>query len=186
MISNKNIWKFSNALLDHLELKYPYTVEDVVKKLNGKIVKLPTEIIIYDFIVNKDGDSFIIYINSIMSELSQNHSIAKAIGHLLLHMGYCNGLEKWERSDVYVENYFHEQHKHRNIETVQWEFAEAQCFSNFIQMPPDTFRDICRSHCDDDTYNTVEIAKELGVSVDRVRRHGKGLALFECDCNCRY
>lgn len=153
------------------DINIPITdIDVVVERMGGRIIEKPSINGFLDGKIKKTGpNSFSIEVSPFQTEERRNFTIAHELGHLFLHMGFKNNVDKWREQDStpYYRNGNSESEYQAN------EFAAA------FLMPQAQYKTIMDKYTEGNLVNTSEVAKYFHVSIDAAANRGKWLGYLE-------
>lgn len=162
----------SNVIRQTLSLKTPIDLENVVRQLNGALIKDVNIEGEMEAKIEKKEESFVITINPNVFSKRQRFSVAHELGHLFLHMGYLINPQKWEKTNEYCDSVYY-----RN--GYNTEELEANEFAGCLLMPAEEFLKVAQENLKDGYYDFEKIADHFEVSVPSVTYRSKLLGILE-------
>lgn len=147
-------------------------ITDIAKEIQklGGTIKEDYKLGIYDDgKIEKQDDSFAIIIPANLSDSNKNFTVAHALGHLFLHMGYKTNEELWKSCKNGVYN------KH---DTPELEF-QANEFATAFLMPEEQYLQIMRENTEKREINISKIAEYFNVHIDHASFRGKSLGYLQ-------
>lgn len=172
---DKEIRDFINKLAEKVISAYNIEIpirdiEDVVKKMGGKVVRKGNFADLADGTIKKTGNmSFEIAISTLQSEGRKNFTIAHELGHLFLHMGFRTNREAWENQ---------KNKKYQRYGLSRQEY-QANEFAAALLMPKKEYKRIFFQNIQDNYVDMTNVANYFGVSVEAARIRGKFLGYLE-------
>lgn len=172
---DKDIRVFINKLAEKVISAYNIEIpiidiEDVVKKMGGKVVRKDNFADLADGTIKKTGNmSFEIAISTLQSEGRKNFTIAHELGHLFLHMGFRTNRESWENQ---------KNKKYQRYGSSRQEY-QANEFAAALLMPKKEYKRIFFQNIQDNYVDMTNVANYFGVSVEAARIRGKFLGYLE-------
>ena len=162
--------ELANTVLLCYGISTPITdIAKEVQKLGGTI-KEDYKLGIYDDgKIEKQDDSFAIIIPANLSDSNKNFTVAHALGHLFLHMGYKTNKELWES----YKNGMYNKHNTPELEFQANEFAGA------FLMPKEAYAKIMRENTNEKAVNMPKIANYFNVHIDHASLRGKALGYLQ-------
>lgn len=161
----------AQTVLQLYNIPIPITnIDAAVKKMGGYIIENPSINRFSDGRIRKAGDNtFSIEISPFQTEERRNFAIAQELGHLFLHMGFKNNIDKWRAQDhtPYYRN------GNPELEYQANEFAAA------FLMPQSKYKEIMDKNTDGTLVDTSKVAEYFHVSIDTAANRGKWLGYLE-------
>jgi len=148
----------------------PINPSDIIHKLEGEILNPKVKKDHVDFMIEKNGDSFKIYIDN-----DDKFMLAKALGWLFINMGYIIDKNKWKNADNYIQSIYADYSNNR----VENEY-KAELFALALLMPKNDFIEQVDNNCDEKTkdVNIKNIKDFFNVTIDLICKRGKILGVL--------
>lgn len=157
----------AQLLVEKLNLKNGFDIITLVKQLGGKVIFVDD--IYMDAYLEKDGNGFVIYLDSSKSSKRQRFSIAHELGHLFLHLKY---LDQSYWSSLSVESSRVYRYGH-DVEEL-----EANEFAAELLMPYNEFSKIVKDYSSNGNINLLLLSEQFNTSVDAVKYRGHNLGFW--------
>lgn len=157
-------------IIAHYQIQIPIMdIDQVVKKLGGRIVSNEYMTDMSAGRVQREGDGFVIYVSPFQRDERRKFTIARELGHLFLHMGYQISQDLWNNQ----ENVVYHRLGDSFMEYMANEFAAA------LLMPRKEYKKIVDTHTTGEVVDTGKIAKYFGVSISVASSRGKFLGYLQ-------
>lgn len=158
--------KFTKDLIDVLNIQIPIKdITKIVYDLGGEICSCSLN----NDRVEKNNDSFIIYVSDEQGEQRRNFTIAHELGHLFLHMGYLIDRKLWEDNSNTI---------YRRLGVSEMEY-QANEFAASLLMPKNEYEKVMLENIEGNKVKTENIAKYFNVSIEAASNRGKFLGFLE-------
>lgn len=160
------IERLASDIREAFDIPVPITnMESVVRRLGGSIM-FDNNMLISDVDgkLRKQGEGFIIIVNSEQTDRRMNFTIAREIGHLFLHMGYIIDEEMWNQN--------HNEYYRKGTNEEEYEANE---FAAAFLMPKDEYKKVMDMYTEGNIVHTGKIAEYFNVSASAASNRGKWL-----------
>lgn len=165
------IREFARGVYSKLELSFPFSINEVLKKLGGEF-RVDPDLFYKAKIENKGDESFSITIKS-EDDSIHRYLFAHQLGHLFIHMGYLVDEAKWKSIKEFADDYGRDGYGE--------EENEANAFADEFVLPEEEFRDFIDHKAKDGKINIASMAENFMVHEGAVLNRGKWLGIFEWD-----
>lgn len=141
-------------------------IDDIVRMIGGNVVEDSSLQSFADGKIRKSGrESFEIIISPCQGEGRKNWVIARALGHLFLHMGYKSDQERWDAQGQMVP------YRCGKVELER----QANAFAAAFLMPEKDYRRVMEQYTDSNMVDTAAVARYFHVSISAAADRGRGL-----------
>lgn len=166
------IIRYINDLAEKVILAYDISfpipdMDSVVQRIGGRVAEGPNLDMFSDGVTRKEGRlGFCIAVAPSQPQTRRTFTIAHALGHLFLHMGFRTDWALWERQDASA---------YKQFSSSAAEY-QANAFAAALLMPRDQFAKAIERYIMGDRVDITKVAEYLNVSpaaaIDRGRTLG--------------
>ena len=168
----KRIRELTHEILDMFQIDIPIKdIREVTRKLGGTVIDDAALSQYADAYIKKTAEGFRIYVPSRMPKSRENLTVARALGHLFINMGYMISKELWaSTADEY-----------RPCSSSMENTLAVEIFALSFLMPQDRFRRVMNENIMENgrQVNVSGMARYFETTVDAVLYLGKDLGYFE-------
>lgn len=169
---NSIIERFSSSFREYIDLESPIeNIEGCVRNIGGTISNLDAKYNLGtgdSFVSKTTESSFDIAVPLDLDDGSRNVSIAIALGHLLLHMGYLTDAEDWKKQPL---NIWYKPKSKEGYNAIKFALA--------FLMPKQYYIKALNKYSDNGIAHIDNIAKYFHVDVLSASKRGENLGLLE-------
>jgi hypothetical protein len=164
--------EIAERIINYCDVKLPVeNINDIVKNLGGTVVESDVHDDVCDWVAMKTGEnSFTINVAKHQDAYRKTKSIASALGHVIMHMGFMTNPQKWR---------FHTTNMtHRFVGFLQNEQAIA--FTMALLMPKNEYLRVIGENAFNNIVNMDAVAKYFNVSIYDAINRGRILGVLAC------